>query len=82
MQRQRSVSSVVNSSRAKPFSGPRQGTVASRAPESEESMIVDARAFLRPAQMVENKLVLLLKNGGLPISQVLMRAGYSGRTHC
>jgi hypothetical protein len=37
----------------------------------EESLIADARAHLTPAQMVERKLVSLLKANPLPVSQVM-----------
>jgi hypothetical protein len=39
----------------------------------EEALVTDARAGLTPAQMVEHKLVWLLKTTPLPVSQV--RAG-------
>ena len=35
---------------------------------SEESLILDARAHLTPAQMVERKLVSLLQSTSLPVS--------------
>src|SRR5262249_37978734 len=37
----------------------------------EEDLIEDARASLTPAQMVERKLVSLLKSNPLPISQMM-----------
>jgi hypothetical protein len=40
-------------------------------------MVTDARAGLTPAQMVERKLVWLLKTNPLPVSQV--RAGWRTR---
>jgi hypothetical protein len=39
----------------------------------EETLVTDARAGLTPAQLVERKLVALLKTNPLPISHV--RAG-------
>jgi len=39
----------------------------------EEALVTDARAGLTPAQLVERKLVWLLKTNPLPVSQV--RAG-------
>jgi hypothetical protein len=40
--------------------------------ESEESLVVDCRATLTPAQMVERKLHALLRGSGLPVSQLQM----------
>ena len=37
--------------------------------EMEEGLIVDVRAYVRPSEMVENKLVSLL-NSAVPISHV------------
>jgi hypothetical protein len=42
------------------------------AAEPEESLVVDARAGLTPAQMVENKLVSLLCGKGLLASHIQM----------
>ena len=42
------------------------------SPEAEESLVVDRRAVLRPAQMVEQKLVSLLRGKGLPVSHIQM----------
>jgi hypothetical protein len=41
----------------------------------EEALITDARAGLTPAQMVERKLVSLLKSNPLPVSHVQLEAG-------
>jgi len=38
--------------------------------EGDEALIADARADLRPAEMVEQKLRSLLKGGPLPLSHV------------
>jgi hypothetical protein len=40
------------------------------APALEEMMVADARAGLTPAQMVERKLVCLLKATPLPMSRL------------
>jgi hypothetical protein len=40
------------------------------ASHGEETLVVDARAQLRPAEMVERKLVALLRAVPLPVSQV------------
>jgi len=37
----------------------------------EEDLVEDARAGLTPAQMVERKLVSLLKSNPLPVSQMM-----------
>jgi hypothetical protein len=39
-------------------------------PESEESLILDARGDLSPAQMVENKLLFMLRDKAMPVSQM------------
>lgn len=41
---------------------------------SEETLIVDDRAALRPADMVEDKLVRILKNASLPVSQARLKS--------
>ncbi len=70
---------IVNSDRKairQPFS--RFGThLVSPAEGSEESLVVDSRASLSPAQMVEQKLVTLLKGKVLPLSHVQSTA-FSG----
>jgi hypothetical protein len=43
----------------------REGTA-----KNEEVLVPDARALLTPAQMVERKLVSLLKNASLPLSHL------------
>jgi hypothetical protein len=39
----------------------------------EESLVVDDRSSLTPAQMVENKLINRLKESSLPVSHLQMR---------
>jgi hypothetical protein len=39
--------------------------------ELEETLIVDARAVLRPSQIVEQKLLSLLRGKALPVSHRL-----------
>ena len=39
----------------------------------DEALIVDERAHLRPAQVVESKLTRMLKNASLPVSHLQMR---------
>jgi len=60
---------------------PRNDRVGSRlGPESvslsghEEVLVVDDRAALRPAQVVESKLTRLLQEASLPVSHLQMRA--------
>jgi hypothetical protein len=36
----------------------------------DEALIADARAALTPAEMVERKLLCVLKGGSLPVSHV------------
>ncbi len=40
---------------------------------SEEALVVDDRAALRPAQVVENKLTRMLQEVALPVSHLQMR---------
>lgn len=42
-------------------------------PAHEEVLIVDDRAALRPAQVVESKLTKLLEEASLPVSHLQMR---------
>jgi hypothetical protein len=39
----------------------------------EETLVVDDRARLRPAQIVENKLTRLLQEATVPVSHLQMR---------
>jgi hypothetical protein len=51
----------------------RAGSLPSRprlAVSQEESLVRDARAGLRPAQLVENKLRCVLKSASVPLSQI------------
>jgi hypothetical protein len=48
-------------------------------PCSEESLIADTRAGLTPAELVERKLVSLLKSNPLPVSHVQLRSGSMSR---
>jgi hypothetical protein len=52
---------------AKPVADEAVGTVADG---TEEALVEDVRAGLTPSQMVERKLVSLLKSNPLPVSQV------------
>lgn len=54
-----------------------------RSVQSEEALVLDARARLRPAQLVEIKLMSLLKKVLLPVSQIRMTSLLChGRSHC
>jgi hypothetical protein len=41
--------------------------------QPEESLVVDDRSHLTPAQMVETKLISRLKDSSLPVSHLQMR---------
>jgi hypothetical protein len=45
----------------------------------DETLVVDSRASLGPAQLVERKLMSLLKNVYMPVSQVRTTMLYKGR---
>jgi hypothetical protein len=45
----------------------------------DETLVVDSRTSLRPAQLVERKLMSLLKNVYMPVSQVRTTTLYKGR---
>ena len=51
-------------------------------PECEETLIVDHRANLGPAQQVENKLSTLLGGAMMPLSHVRMSTQLGNRNHC
>jgi hypothetical protein len=59
----------------------RELPLLSEGSTSDEVLIVDARAALRPAQLVERKLICLLKNVYLPVSHVRTTALGNGRGH-
>jgi hypothetical protein len=42
-------------------------------PSREEALIIDERAELRPAQVVESKLTRMLENASVPVSHLQMR---------
>jgi hypothetical protein len=46
---------------------------------SEEGLVIDDRASLRPAQVVENKLTRMLQETALPVSHLQMRGILRGR---
>lgn len=47
--------------------------VAPVSPQGEESLVVDDRSGMSPAELVENKLSRMLKDGSMPISHLQMR---------
>ena len=51
-------------------------------PECEEMLIIDARAHLGPAQLVENKLSTMLGGALVPVSHVRMLTQLGKRNHC
>jgi hypothetical protein len=62
---------VLNKTSARAAETERAGPPGLTAEMAEESLIADARAGLTPAQMVERKLLSLLKTNPLPVSQVM-----------
>jgi hypothetical protein len=54
-------------------------TQARLAVASEEALVADDRAGLTPAQLVERKLIYLLKANPLPVSQVMTGSRILGR---
>lgn len=87
MKEQKSASSSREFSRApRAFSTEGDHRVAlarGRSPlksgHSDESLVVDDRCDLRPAQAVEGKLISLLQNDSLPVSHLRMRGLIRGR---
>jgi hypothetical protein len=59
---------LTNSSAYRPGHRPSFGAAAGTP--GEETLVVDARGQLRPAEMVERKLVNLLRSVPLPVSHV------------
>ena len=58
-----------------PAAGPTSRVLPARFAVSlpEESLVVDDRSTLTPAQVVENKLVTRLRESSLPVSHLQMR---------
>jgi hypothetical protein len=52
----------------------RLGPESMPPPGHEEVLVVDDRAALRPAQIVETKLTRLLQEASLPVSHLQMRS--------
>ena len=63
----RSMSIV--SVRATRFEASEQSSLGPR----DEALIVDERAHLRPAQVIESRLTRMLKDASLPVSHLQMR---------
>lgn len=59
-----------------------QEVVSASAYEAEETLVVDDRAGLSPAQMVERRLGSLLRNVLLPVSHMRSTIAVPGRRHC
>ena len=51
---------------------------ATQARATEESLVTDSRAGMTPSQMVERKLIGLLRGRSLPVSQLLASARRRG----
>jgi hypothetical protein len=86
MTKQAAANDSVMAPRESRSSGPWPGRVSRRrawkrtariarsaSSEGVESLSVDARALLRPAQVVENKLTRLLQEASVPVSHLQMR---------
>ncbi|GEM_PF-4338536 len=50
--------------------------------DTDESLVKDARAEMRPAQVVEGKLRSMLKHLVLPVSHIRTSSAAPLRTHC
>jgi hypothetical protein len=59
-----------------------QGERSARRPLADEALVLDARAQVRPAQLVEQKLIALLKSRLVPVSQVRTTSLTNARSHC
>lgn len=58
----------------------RQPAIRRPAPrQSEETLVVDARSKMSPAQMVENRLMASLSRLLIPVSQIRLSRLYKGR---
>ncbi len=57
-----------------PLPGTEDATPLKAGTDVEEVLVVDARAHLTPAQVVERKLMSLLEGRPLPFSQMLLTA--------
>ncbi len=73
-----SSENIVNSQPA-PSARPLPSRFTSSVPE--ESLVVDDRSHLTPAQMVETKLINRLKESSLPVSHLQMRGLVRNRYH-
>jgi hypothetical protein len=52
--------------------------LAALARQSDETLVADARGGLTPSQMVERKLIGLLRGTSLPVSQLMTAARNRG----
>jgi hypothetical protein len=63
------------------FPGAVQTTTKSRRQSfDDEALVADPRDSVRPAQLVEQKLISLLKTNAVPVSYTLLRNRVSGRS--
>lgn len=62
-------------------SPPLRSHTSRRRRECEETLVRDARADLRPAELVENKLRGVLKYTLVPLSQIRMSVCCGARNH-
>jgi hypothetical protein len=49
---------------------------------SEETLVVDIRGTMRPAQLVETKILSILRNDLMPFSHLRLRSHGHTREHC
>ena len=74
------VSRLAKQTQPSPFKSDLPGSKGAAAPlAAEESLILDARGELSPAQMVERKLMSLLRGRGSLASHIQMAGLLKGR---
>lgn len=76
------VSPELESTRDRIEQRPRKSLEGRNKISAEETLIIDSRSNVRPAQCVEDKLITLLKSEAVPVSHARMTALYKGRSHC
>jgi hypothetical protein len=52
---------------------PARAAIVASSVDGDESLVIDERSDMSPAQMVEDKLARMLKDGSMPISCLQMR---------
>lgn len=73
----RSAAAAAARTRDMARDGVRRAAAFTRIPPTsacgEESLVVDDRSGMSPAEMVENKLSRMLRDGSMPVSHLQMR---------